>query len=88
MPDEADRNGRQHCFDDERRSLLVTADQPFGEGGRILPDLATTLAAFGRLVHHATIREGNAESDRRRSAVARERGPGRPPSSASITLSS
>lgn len=72
----------------ERRSLLITANQPFGEWGRIFPDQAMTLAAVDRLVHHATILEMNAESYRRRAAVERKRGPGRPPSSASITLSS
>ena len=35
----------------ERRSLLITANQPFGEwGGRIFPDPAMTLAAVDRLV--------------------------------------
>ena len=35
----------------ERRSLLITANQPFGEWGRIFPDQAMTLAAIDRLVH-------------------------------------
>ena len=51
----------------ERRSLLITANQPFGEWGRIFPDQAMTLAAVDRLVHHATIFEMNVESYRRRS---------------------
>jgi hypothetical protein len=38
-----------------------------------------TLAAVDRLVHHATIIEMNVESCRRRVAVERKRGPGRPP---------
>ena len=46
----------------ERRSLLITANQPFGEWGRIFPDQAMTLAAVDRLVHHATILEMNVES--------------------------
>ena len=46
----------------ERRSLLVTANQPFGECGKIFPDQAMTLAAIDRLVHHATILEMNVES--------------------------
>lgn len=63
----------------ERRSLLITANQPFGEWGRIFPDPAMTLAAVDRLVHHATVLEMNVESYRRRAAVERKRGPGRPP---------
>jgi DNA replication protein DnaC len=62
----------------ERRSLLITANQPFGEWGKIFPDPAMTLAAVDRLVHHATIFEMNVESYRRRAAVQRRSGPGRP----------
>ncbi|MDH2406543.1 IS21-like element helper ATPase IstB [Bradyrhizobium sp. SSUT18] len=62
----------------ERRSLLITANQPFGEWGRIFPDQAMTLAAVDRLVHHATILEMNVESYRRKVALDRRRGPGRP----------
>ncbi len=59
----------------ERRSLLVTANQPFGEWGKIFPDQAMTLAVVDRLVHHATIFEMNVESYRRRAALERKRGP-------------
>ena len=62
----------------ERRSMLITANQPFGEWGKIFPDQAMTLAAIDRLVHHATILEMNVESYRRRTAEARRSGPGRP----------
>jgi hypothetical protein len=62
----------------ERRSLLLTANQPFGEWGKVFPDQAMTLAAIDRLVHHATIIEMNVESYRRRAAIERKRGPGRP----------
>ncbi len=63
----------------ERRSLLITANQPFGEWGKIFQDPAMTLAAVDRLVHHATIFEMNVESYRRREALARKkRGAGRP----------
>jgi DNA replication protein DnaC len=55
----------------ERRSLLVTANQPFGEWNRVFPDPAMAVAAIDRLVHHATIFEMNVESYRRRSAVTR-----------------
>ena len=68
----------------ERRSLLVTANQPFGEWGKIFPDQAMTLAAIDRLVHHATIIEMNVDSYRRRAAIERKRGPGRPPTHATI----
>ena len=68
----------------ERRSMLITANQPFGEWGRIFPDPAMTLAAVDRLVHHATIFEMNVESYRRRAAVQRRQGAGRPPTYATI----
>lgn len=71
----------------ERRSMLVTANQPFGEWGRIFPDQAMTLAAVDRLVHHAIIFEMNVESFRRRAAIDRKRGPGRPPTRATIKAS-
>ena len=63
----------------ERRSMLITANQPFGEWGKIFPDQAMTLAAIDRLVHHATILEMNVESYRRREALDRKRGRGRTP---------
>ena len=63
----------------ERRSLLITANQPFGEWGKIFPDQAMTVAVVDRLVHHATIFEMNVESYRRRAALERKRGRGRPP---------
>src|SRR5580700_2976308 len=68
----------------ERRSLLVTANQPFGEWGKIFPDQAMTLAVIDRLVHHATIFEMNVESYRRRAALERKRGRGRPPAHATL----
>jgi len=58
----------------ERRSLLITANQPFGEWGKIFPDPAMTVAAIDRLVHHATIFEMNVESYRRRAAIERKHG--------------
>ena len=72
----------------ERRSLLITANQPFAEWNRIFPDQAMTLAAVDRLVHHATIFEMNVDSYRRRAAIERGTGPGRPPSRATIKTSS
>ena len=64
----------------ERRSMLITANQPFGEWGKIFPDPAMMLAAVDRLVHHATIFEMNVESYRRRVAIEKKRGRGRPAS--------
>jgi DNA replication protein DnaC len=69
----------------ERRSVLITANQPFGEWGKVFQDPAMTLAAVDRLVHHATIFEMNVESFRRRTALARKKpGPGRPAQHATI----
>jgi DNA replication protein DnaC len=69
----------------ERRSMLITANQPFGQWEKVFPDPAMTLAAVDRLVHHATIFELNVESYRRRQAIDKKRGPGRPPKYASHT---
>ncbi len=55
----------------ERRSILITANQPFGEWDKVFPDKAMTLAAIDRLVHHATIFEMNVESYRRKTAITR-----------------
>ena len=72
----------------ERRSMLITANQPFGEWGKIFPDQAMTLAAVDRLVHHATILEMNVKSYRRNEALERKRGKGRPASRATIKTKS
>ena len=64
----------------ERRSMLITANQPFGEWGKVFPDPAMTLAAVDRLVHHATIFEMNVESYGAARPCERKRGPGRPAS--------
>lgn len=71
----------------ERRSLLITANQPFSEWGKIFPGQAMTLAAIDRLVHHSTIFEMNVESYRRRSAIEKSRAQGRPPLRATIKSS-
>ena len=68
----------------ERRSILITANQPFGEWNRVFPDPAMTLAAVDRLVHHATIFEMNVESYRRRTAMEAKRTRGRPAAFATI----
>ena len=63
----------------ERRSMLDTANQPFGEWGKVFPDPAMTVAAVDRLVHHSVIVEMNVESYRRREANAtKAKGCGQP----------
>ena len=56
----------------ERRSMLITANQAFGDWGRVFPDKAMALAAVDHLVHHATIFEMNVESYRARKALERK----------------
>ena len=58
----------------ERRSLLITANQPFGEWNKVLPDPAMTIASIDRLVHHSTVIEMNVESYRQRAATRRKSG--------------
>ena len=60
----------------ERRSLIITCNQPFSAWEQIFPDPAMTVAAIDRLVHHATILEFNTESYRRRTAPPRSGRPG------------
>ncbi len=67
----------------ERRSLMITANQPFSEWDRIFPDETMAVAAVHRLVHRAVILEMNVESYRRREALkASPRKAGRPASRA------
>ena len=61
----------------ERRSLLITANQPFGSWDETFPDKAMTVAAIDRLVHHAVILEMNADSYRRKAAITRMSGSSR-----------
>ena len=72
----------------ERRSMLITANQSFGEWGKVFPDQAMTLAAVDRLVHHATILEMNVKSYRHNEALERKRGKGRPAGRATIKTTS
>jgi len=55
----------------ERRSLLITANQPFSQWDSIFTDSMMTVAAIDRLVHHATIIELQAESFRKQAAISR-----------------
>lgn len=55
----------------ERRSLLITANQPFSQWDSIFTDSMMTVAAVDRLVHHALIVEIQTQSYRKQSAVTR-----------------
>jgi DNA replication protein DnaC len=68
----------------ERRSLLITANQPFGEWGKVFPDTSLRLAAVDRLVHQATIFEMNVESYGRRAGIGRNQKGARRPASYAI----
>jgi len=54
----------------ERRSVLITANQPFSGWDNVFPDPGMTVAAIDRLVHHSTIFELNVESYRRKKATS------------------
>ena len=41
----------------ERRSILITANQPFSGWDNVFPDHGMTVAAIDRLIHHSTIFE-------------------------------
>ncbi|MEO0926996.1 MAG: IS21-like element helper ATPase IstB, partial [Cyanobacteria bacterium J06643_13] len=57
----------------ERKSLLITANQPFSKWDSIFPNSMMTVAAVDRLVHHALIFELQAESYRQQAATARNK---------------
>jgi DNA replication protein DnaC len=57
----------------ERKSLLITANQPFSGWNDVFPDPGMTVAAIDRLVHHSTIFELNVESYRRRKASDKQK---------------
>jgi DNA replication protein DnaC len=56
------------AFRYERKSLLITANQPFSQWDSIFSDSMMTVAAVDRLIHHALIIEIQAESFRKQSA--------------------
>ena len=62
----------------ERRSVLITANQPFKEWKKVFPDENTAAAAVDRLVHHCVILEMNVESYRLRHAMEQKKKQGRP----------
>ena len=55
----------------ERKSLLITANQPFSQWDSIFSDSMMTVAAVDRLVHHAVILEIKSDSYRRQVASTR-----------------
>lgn len=55
----------------ERRSIAITANQPFSAFDQVFPDPAMTAAAIDRLIHHATIIEFRGASYRQRAAEGR-----------------
>jgi DNA replication protein DnaC len=62
------------CERYERKSMVITCNQPFKEWDKIFLDKQMALAAVDRLVHHATILEIEAESYRKRQALTKKKG--------------
>ena len=56
----------------ERRSILITANQPFSAWDSVFPDPGMTVAAIDRLVHHSTIFELHNVESYRGKVAARE----------------
>lgn len=54
----------------ETASLIITANQPFGEWDSIFPDNMMAVAAIDRLIHHSTIINITGESYRTRDAAS------------------
>lgn len=52
----------------ERKSLIITANQPFSAWDEIFPDSMMTVAAIDRLIHHAVVLEMQGESFRQHQA--------------------
>lgn len=55
----------------ERKSLLITANQPFSQWDNIFSDSMMTIAAIDRLVHHGVIIDVQAQSYRKSAATER-----------------
>jgi DNA replication protein DnaC len=55
----------------ERKSLLITANQPFSQWNHIFSDSMMTVAAIDRLVHHGVIIDVQAQSYRKSAATER-----------------
>lgn len=56
----------------ERRSILITSNQPFSGWNSVFADPGMTVAAIDRLVHHSTIFELNKVESYRGKAAARQ----------------
>ena len=61
------------CERYERKSMVITCNQPFKDWDRIFVDKQMAVAAVDRLVHHATIFEIEAESYRRKASINRKK---------------
>ena len=58
----------------ERKSILITANQPFSGWSNVFPDPGMTVAAIDRLIHHSTIFElHQVESWRSRGAARQQK---------------
>ena len=55
----------------ERKSIMLTANQPFSQWDQVFADSMMAVAAIDRLVHHGTIFEMQAESFRKQAATKR-----------------
>lgn len=53
----------------ERKSIIITCNQPFDDWDKIFEDKVMAIAAIDRLVHNATILQINAESFRKSNAL-------------------
>ena len=53
----------------ERKSMIITCNQPFGEWDNIFQDKTMAVAAIDRLVHNSRIIQINAESYRKTNAL-------------------
>ena len=61
------------CERYERKSMVVTCNQPFKDWDRIFLDKQMAVAAVDRLVHHATSFEIEAESYRRKQSMNKKK---------------
>jgi DNA replication protein DnaC len=74
IPERERRCGRFELIAEryERRSLLITANQPVSHWDQVLPDHSMTAAASDRPLHHATIFELHAVASYRGKAAIRQ----------------
>lgn len=57
----------------ERRSIIITCNQPFQEWDQFFEDKQMAIAAIDRLIHHGVVLELSAESYRKREAQSRQK---------------